>query len=103
MPLTIYRRGKVWHYRGTVAGRRLRGSCQTTDKATAARKAAQIDSGEWKRRDDGPEAALSFAQAAMLYRYAGKSARFLDRIEDYWKNTRVNVGPTLRGGLRVTE
>ena len=21
MPLTIYRRGKIWHYRGTVAGR----------------------------------------------------------------------------------
>jgi integrase len=89
MPLTLYRRGKVWHYRGTVAGRRLRGSCQTTDRVTAARKASQIDNGEWKRSDDGPEAVLTFAQAAILYRSAGKSPRFLDRIEDYWKNTRV--------------
>ena len=89
MPLVIYRRGKTWHYRGTVAGRRLRGSCQTTDKTTAARKAAQIDSGEWKRRDDGPQAVLTFAQAAIPYRSAGKSTRFLDRIEDYWKDTRV--------------
>jgi len=89
MPLTIYRRGRIWHYRGTVAGRRLRGSCQTTDRAQATRTASQIDSSEWKRRDDGPEAVLTFAQAAMLYRSAGKSPRFLDKIEDYWKNTRV--------------
>ena len=88
MPLVIYRRGKTWHYRGTVR-RRLRGSCQTTDKTTAARKAAQIDSGEWKRRDDGPQAVLTFAQAAILYRSAGKSTRFLDKIEDYWKDTRI--------------
>ena len=89
MPLTIYRRGKIWHYRGTVAGQRLRGSCETTDKSEAARKTAQIDSREWKRRDDGPEAVLTFAQAAGLYRAAGKSPRFLDKIEDYWKDTRV--------------
>jgi integrase len=89
MPLTLYRRGKVWHYRGTVAGRRLRGSCQTTDRATAARKASQIEGGEYKRGDDGPEAALTFAQAAILYRSAGKSTRFLAHVEDYWKNTRV--------------
>jgi integrase len=89
MPLKLYRRGKVWHYRGTVAGNRLRGSCKTTSKTEAARKASQIDNGEWKRCDDGPEAVLTFAQAAILYRSAGKSARFLDRIEDYWKNTRV--------------
>jgi len=89
MPLTLYRRGKIWHYRGTIAGRRLRGSCKTTDRAKAARAASQIDSGEWKRRDDGPEAVLTFAQAAILYRSAGKSPRFLDKIEDYWKNTRI--------------
>ena len=89
MPLKLYRRGAVWHYRGTVAGRRLRGSCQTTDRATAARKASRIEGGEWKRSDDDPEAVLTFAQAAILYRSAGKPARFLDRIEDYWKNTRV--------------
>ena len=89
MPLILYRRGKVWHYRGSVAGRRLRGSCQTTDKATAARKASQIEAFEWKRRDDDPEAVLTFAQAAILYRAVGKPTRFLDRVEDYWKNTRV--------------
>lgn len=89
MPLKIYRRGKVWHYRGTVAGGRLRGSCQTTDQAKAARKASQIEEREWKRDTDGPEAVLTFAQAASSYRASGKPTRFLDRIEDHWKDSLV--------------
>lgn len=92
MPLKLYRRGKVWHYRGTVAGRRLRGSCKTADQAIAARTAAEIESREWKCSFDGPQSVLTFAQAAMMYRAAGKpetTTRFLDRIEDYWKDTLV--------------
>lgn len=89
MPLKIYRRGKVWHYRGTVAGRRLRGSTGTADKATAGRVASNIEAREWKCNLDGPQAVLTFADAAMLYRAAEKPTRFLDRIEDYWKDTLV--------------
>jgi integrase len=95
MPIKVYRRGKVWHYRGTVAGRRLRGSCQTTDQGTAARHASQIEAREWKYNFDGPEAVLTFSQAALLYRSDGKSTRFLDRIEDHWKDTLVkDIKPT---------
>lgn len=89
MPLKIYRRGKVWHYRGTVAGRRLRGSTGSPDKDIAGRIAAERETKAWKRRLDGPQAILTFAQAAMLYRAAGKSTRFLVPIEDYWKDTLV--------------
>jgi integrase len=89
MPLTIYRRGKIWHYRGTVAGRRLRGSCETADKATAQRAAAEIEARQWKGHFDGPGAVLTFAQAAMKYRAAGKADRFLKPVEDYFKNTLV--------------
>src|SRR5256885_12013793 len=89
MPLKIYRRGKVWHYRGTVAKRRLRGSTGAANKETAARIAAEIEDRYWKRRLDGPAAVLTFAQAAIKYRAAGKQARFLERIEDYWKDTLV--------------
>lgn len=89
MPLKIYKRGDVWHYRGTVAGRRLRGSTGTTDKSIAAREVAILETRTWKHRHDGPEAVLTFAQAAMLYRAAGKSDRFLAKIEDYWKDTLV--------------
>jgi len=91
MPLTLYQRGpqKIWHYRGTVAGRRLRGSCKTADKATASRAAAEIEAREWKCSFDGPQAVLTFAQAAIMYRAAGKSDRFLERVEDYFKDTLV--------------
>lgn len=89
MPLKIYRRGGVWHYRGSVAGRRLRGSTGTKDKVRAARIAAERETEEWKCRTDGPEAVLTFAKAAILYRAAGKSDRYLSKIEDHWKDTLV--------------
>lgn len=89
MPLKIFKRGITFHYRGTVAGRRLRGSTGAQDKDTAARIAAEIEARHWKGHLDGPASVLTFAQAAMLYRGAGKSPRFLSKIEDYWKDTLV--------------
>jgi integrase len=89
MPIKLYKRGKIWHFRGTVAGRRIRGSSKTSDQAIAARTAAEIEAREWKCNFDGPQSVLTFSQAAMMYRKAGKSTRFLDRVEDYWKDTLV--------------
>jgi integrase len=89
MPLKLYRRGAIWHYRGTVAGRRLRGSCKTADKAIASRQIAEIETKQWKCDFDGPQAVLTFAQAAIAYRAAGKSGRFLEPIEDYFRDTLV--------------
>jgi hypothetical protein len=87
--LKLYQRGKTWHYRGTVAGRRLRGSCKTTSKDIAARQIAEIEAKQWKCNFDGPQAVLTFAQAALMYRAAGKSGRFLEPVEDYFKDTLV--------------
>jgi integrase len=91
MPLKLYLRGNVWHYRGTVAKRRLRGSTGVPKhlKDTAARKIAEIETREWKCDSDGPQAVLTFAQAALAYRSAGKSGRFLTPVEDYLKDTLV--------------
>jgi integrase len=89
MPLAIFRRGKLWHYRGTVAGRLLRGSTRTADKTTALRIAADIEARKWKGHLDGPASVLTFAQAAILYRRAGRSDRHLRSVEDYWKDTPV--------------
>jgi integrase len=94
MPLKIYKRGGVFHYRGTVAKRRLRGTTGASNKETALRITAEIEDKAWKRRLDGPGAILTFAQAAIKYRAAGKPTRFLEKIEDHWKNTRVqNITP----------
>ena len=89
MPLTLYQRGDVWHYRGTVAGRRLRGSCKTTQKAVAARQVAEIEAKQWKCNFDGPGSVLTFSQAALMYRAAGKSERYLAPVEDYLKDSLV--------------
>lgn len=89
MPLKIYKRGGIWHYRGTVNKRRLRGSTGATIKDIAAQFAAQVEAREWKHRLNGPAAVLTFAQAAIGYRAAGKSPRFLERIEDFWRDTLV--------------
>jgi integrase len=89
MPITLYRRGKVWHYRGTIAGRRLRGSTGTANKEIANRLAAEIEDKAWKCRLDGPGSILTFAQAAIRYRAAGKSTRYLAAVEDYWRDTLV--------------
>src|SRR3972149_8526045 len=89
MPLKIYKRGKVWHYRGTVAGRKLRGSTKTSSKEIAERVVSSIEGEQWQSHLNGPAGTLTFAQASMLYRRAGKSDRFLRAIEDYWKDTLV--------------
>lgn len=104
MPLKLYRRGEVWHYRGTVAGRRLRGSTKTAKKDLAQRIASQEEERAWKRHNDGPEAVLTFAQAAILYREAQKPTRFLDRVEDYWKDTpvrQINSGAVRQAAIAL--
>lgn len=52
------------------------------------RIAAAAEQRAWNRRLD-PKGSLTFAQAAMLYRKAGKSDRFLRRVEDFWKDTPI--------------
>ena len=89
MHLKPYRRGKIWHYRGSIAGRRLRGTTGTESKELAQQIIARIESDEWKRILHGPEAVLKFSDAALLYRAAKKSTRFIEPIEDYWKDTLV--------------
>lgn len=104
MPLKVYQRGNIWHYRGTVAGRQLRGSCKTENKKTAQRIAAEIEARQWKGHLDGPEAVLTFSQAAILYRTAEKATRFLNVIEDYWKDTlvkHVTEGTIQQSALRL--
>lgn len=90
MPLILYKRGKIYHYRGTVAGRRLRGSTGTSKKAAAERFISDLEDKQWKGHFDGPGAVLTFAQAAILYRNAQKSTRFLEAVENYWQETLVS-------------
>lgn len=89
MPLKLYKRGEFYHYAGTVAGRRLRGSTGATDKATAERVVAEKEHLAWQRRFDGPGAELTFAQVFNAYLDADKPERFLLRLAEFWKDRRV--------------
>lgn len=94
MPLKIKRRGRIWHYSGTVAGRRLRGTTGTIDKTIAERIAAEVERAEWRRDLDGPGAELTMAQAFIAYLDSGKSDRFMVPLADHFKDTLVrNLTP----------
>jgi integrase len=76
MSLELYRRGKIWHYRGTVGPtsnrKRLRGSTHTKDKDIAARQIADIERRYWDGHQLGPSAILTFDQACTQFRSDGK-------------------------------
>lgn len=93
MPHTLYQRGKIWHFRGTVSGRRFRGSTKASDKTIAERIAAEREAKEWKRHLDGPEATLTFAQACVYYTAAGKPGRYLPPLIAHFKDTLVRNMP----------
>lgn len=88
MSLKLTKRGEIWHYSGTVANRRLRGSTKTSQKPEAQRIANDIESRELQGRRD-PGSTLTFAQAAIEYRKTGKLPKYLELVEDYWKDTLV--------------
>jgi integrase len=88
MPLRLRKRGEVWHYSGTVAGRRLRGSTKTSLKDEAQHIANEIERRALKG-DRDPGAVLTFAQAAIEYRKVHGEPRYLVMVEDYWKDTLV--------------
>lgn len=91
MSLQLFRRDGFWHYRGTIGPperrTRLRGSTKLQDtqanKSTAQRHIAEIEAQYWKGCQDGAGAILTFAEAARLYRAAGKDNKFLPPVEDY--------------------
>jgi len=96
VPPKLYKRGQIWHYQGTLGGgksgtpaERLRGSTGTAQKDLAQQFAHDVEKAFWKGHRDGPGAVLTFASAAMEYRKMGKLDRFLEGVEDYWKDTLV--------------
>jgi integrase len=97
MPLKLKKRGEIWHYTGTVAGRRLRGSTKTSQKTEAEKIANGVESRELQGRRD-PGSVLTFAQAAIEYRKTGKTPKYLELVEDHWRD--MSVKEITRGALK---
>jgi len=88
--LTIFRRGEVWHYRGTIAGRRIRGSTGHADEGEALKFVAVKEAEIRHGNPAGKKSDLTFAQAALLYLQAEKPTRYVHKVAAYWKNTPVH-------------
>jgi integrase len=88
MPLRLKKRGDIYHYSGTVAGRRLRGSTKTTLKDQAEFIAHEVER-RYLQGGRDPASVLTFAQAAIEYRKVKGEPRFLVLVEDHWKDTPV--------------
>jgi integrase len=92
MHLKLYRpKGSlVWSYRGTLLpGDRLRGTTRTESRKIATQIVRKIEEDYWKRHLDGPQAVLTFPTAVQHYLSAGKSERFIAKLEDHWKDAKV--------------
>lgn len=106
MPLKIYRRpgSNIYHYRGTLAGHRCRGTTGSADKEDAQRIAAGVEDAFWKRRADNPPEILTFPKAVALYLAAGKSDRFLAPLLKHFGNTWVadlNAGAIRQAAMYI--
>ncbi len=67
MPLTLTRRGTVWHIVGTVAGRRIRQSAGTSDRALADAARIKLENELLVRSIHGEKGFVTFGEAADSY------------------------------------
>jgi integrase len=80
MGLSLYKRGQIWHIRGTIAGQRIRQSTGLGNRAQADAFRIRLETEALERHAFGRDARLTFAQAALPYLEAGGEARFLGPI-----------------------
>lgn len=85
MGLKLYRRGEIWHIRGTVAGQRIRQSTGARERDQAEEVKAALEAQAWKCRIYGAETAVTFEEAAISYMEAGGERRFLPPLLKHFK------------------
>jgi len=88
----------IWYAFGTVAGKRIRQSLRTRDKATADELKAQLEADEWKRHSYGEEAVRTFEEAALAYMEQGGEATYLAPLIKHFKGR--NLGSIKPAELR---
>ena len=103
MPFKVQKRGRIYHYSGTVGGQRYRGSTGAETREAALAFAADAESKIRKCRSDGPQAVLTFEDAVLNYLAAEKTERFLAKPRAYFKATLVKDISAVQGinGLKI--
>ncbi|MEQ8376571.1 MAG: tyrosine-type recombinase/integrase [Hoeflea sp. D1-CHI-28] len=106
MPLEVHRRGKVWHARGRVEynGRPItdyiRESTGSSTEAGAWQWVRDREAREIRRYLLGEEAALTFADAVMLYRASPQDAEYLiEVVEEIGSLPLPEITPKMLKGL----
>lgn len=89
MPLKISKRGRIYHFAGTIGGQRHRGSTGLETREAALAFAAAYEAKARKCYSDGPQAVLTFEDAVLNYFAAEKTERFIAKPRAYFKNTLV--------------
>lgn len=84
MPLTLVRRGDIWHVHGTVAGRRVRESCGTGDRRLAEEIRAAREADLHRRAIFGDKGLVTFSEAVASYldaeQRSATTARHVSRL-----------------------
>lgn len=74
MPLTLTKRGSIWHIIGSVAGRRIRQSSGTSDRALADATRIKLENELLTRSIHGEKGLVTFGEAAESYLKAERRA-----------------------------
>ena len=83
MSLTLQKRGKIWHIKGTVVGVKIRESTRLGDRKSAELYKNLRETEIVQRHSLGRAATLTFAEAALTYLEAGGEGRYLRKILDF--------------------
>lgn len=98
----LRKRGEVWHYSFTVAGKRIRKSAETPDRSLAQEIALRHELRLRRAAAHGEKAELTFAEAINLYLDHKPSARFLAPLLERfgrWKVAQIDQ-PAVRKAAR---
>lgn len=86
MAFQIFKRGDIYHFSGTVGGKRERGSTGAKTREAALAFTAEFEAKARKCRADGPQAVLTFEDAVLNYFAAEKTERFIAKPRVYFRN-----------------
>lgn len=83
------KRGNVWHYSFTIAGKRIRRSAETPDKAIAEDLALRHETRLRRAAVYGEKTELTFAEAINLYLDHKPDSRFLGPLLEHFGKKRI--------------
>ena len=79
----------IWYATGTIAGKRVRRTLGTREKAIAEEQRAQLEARLWKRHTYGEGAVRTFEEAAVEYVKLGGEKRFTLKVAEFFKGRKI--------------